>query len=242
MVKVLLCGDSFGVVDNNFPGLHFSEKFKDCEVMNLSQGGASNSMIQVQLHQGLQFNPTHVILLFTAQWRAEYNIYYLGKTNAELKHSVPGNKNNNWKFDDVRAFNENNYTTSAHIRANPDVKYAVDAYEQHMKYYYTDYESLKTYFLVLSMLDKLKNLAIPFCFSLGGFETDYNDCKDRLLAYNYLTDTLPEYANQQLKLNLWDHANQNNKPDKSVPKHHVIDDAVQTEFSRQCEEILYGTT
>ena len=136
--RILICGDSFGTTDHNFPGLHFSEKLTDCEVLNLSQGGASNAMIQVQLYQGLELMPTHVILLFTAQWRAEYNIYASGATNAELKHCVSGAMTEEWTLKNIQAFNQNSYTTSAHLRAFPKSRHIIDAYEQHMKYYFTE--------------------------------------------------------------------------------------------------------
>lgn len=239
MTRILLCGDSFGVTDHNFPGLHFSEKLQDCEIINLARGGASNAMIDVQLHQGLQHAPTHVILLFTAQWRAEYNIYLSGVTNAELKHCVPGNKTTNWSVDNMKAFNENTYITSPYLRVQ-GVNHITDAYENHLKYYFVDYGTIKTYFLIMGMLDRLTILGIPFCFSFGGFDKDYIECRDRIFPANYLKNTIEGYFDRKIELNLWDYADQNNKPDKQVPKHHVIDDAVQTKFAEQCREILYG--
>ena len=239
MKRVLICGDSFGIVDPRFPGLHFSEKLQNCDVINLARGGASNAMINVQLHQGLQHNPTHVIMLFTAQWRSEYNIYLSGLTNSELKHCMPGDKNDNWSVDEIKAFNENAYITSPYLKVR-GVKHITDAYEGHLKYYFTDYESIKTYFHVMGMFDRLTLLGIPFCFSFGGFAHDYFECRDRIFTRNYLKNTLETYLPRSTSLNLWDHADQsgNNK----VPFHHVKDDAVQTEFARQCEEILYGNT
>jgi len=241
MTRILICGDSFGVMDPAFPGLHFSEKLHNAEIINLSRGGASNAMVNVQMYQGLQHRPTHVIMLFTAQWRAEYNIYLSGLTNAELKHCVPGTKNSTWGVEDMKAFNENTYITSPYLRVR-GVKHITDAYEGHLKYYFVDYDSIKTYFLIQGMFDRLTLLDIPFCFSFGGFEQDYVDCRDRIFPTNYLTNTMETYINRAVKLNLWDHADQSNKPGKAVPVHHVIDDAVQAEFARQCQEILYGTT
>ena len=53
--KVLICADSFGVPDPEFPGLHWIEKIlnysADIEVCNMSYGGASNALIVLQLLQ-----------------------------------------------------------------------------------------------------------------------------------------------------------------------------------------------
>jgi hypothetical protein len=241
MKRVLLCGDSFGRIDVRFPGLHFSEKLQDCEVINLAQGGASNSMIQVQLHQGLQFSPTHVILLFTAQWRAEYNIYLSGVDNSALKHCVPGNETDDWTVKNIKDFNQNTYTTSAYLRSKKLSKHIIDAYDNHMKYQHVDYETLRTYYMIVSMLDKLILMNIPYCFGLGGFAADYAECRDRILPVNYLNDELATRLNQSVDINLWDHADQSTNY-ATVPLHHVADDRIQTEFARQCEEILFGNT
>jgi hypothetical protein len=241
MKRVLVCGDSFGLVDYRFPGLHFSEKFRDCEVINLAQGGASNGMIQMQLHQGLQYSLTHVIFLFTSTWRVEYNIYLSGLTNAELKHCVSGDKNPNWSIPDIKAFTQNTYITSAHLRSKNAAPHVIAAFENHMKYMSTDHEIIRTYYMIMGMLDKVKLLNIPYCFNLGGFFSDYVLCKEKILTKHYLKDKLASYFDHATALNLWDYGNQS-QDYTNLPWHHVSDDAIQTEFARQCEEILFGNT
>lgn len=75
MKKVLICGDSFGVIDPRFPNLHWSEKLAstsaEIEIFNFSVGGASNALITMQLMQGLKFDPDFVIISFTNEHRYE---------------------------------------------------------------------------------------------------------------------------------------------------------------------------
>ena len=75
MKRILLVADSFGLVDERYPGTHFSEKIKEkfpeLEVINLSCGGVSNDFIRLMVRYGLEeFESDAVILLCSTVHRA----------------------------------------------------------------------------------------------------------------------------------------------------------------------------
>jgi hypothetical protein len=243
--KILLCGDSFGTTDSRYPNLHFSEKItekiSDCEIINLSRGGASNALIEMQVHQGLQFNPDYAIVLFTNSCRNEYEINMSDFFQRSVK-SWP--KNTSWE--NVSAFNSRTYLTNVQWSWNqheiPDYDNAhgmIESYKQKMLYESSDLNIIKNYFTALAILNLLKINNIPVCFSLGGLDsngdgnnsyTDYFNLKNTLLSKHFLPNELNNYIAHEIKINLWDHVINHN----SGPCFHVDNNDIQTQFASEC--------
>jgi hypothetical protein len=219
--KVLICSDSFGLVDPDYPNLHFSEKILNTtppvfELHNLSHGGDSNALIVLQLMQGLQFNPDFVILSFTSPHRHEvdkqYKIYpYPTELTLEA----------------FKVFRHNRYNTTIVGNDETDL-ILVDQWNSQV--ISSDFEILKNYFLIHYCLQTLEQKKIPFCFSLGGLgvplgNQDYNSIIDK----NYIKNQILTYSDQLLKINLWNH-----NCGQFRPYFHVSDDSVQEAFANEC--------
>ena len=247
MSKILLCADSFGTTDHEYPGLHFSEKIqqkvKDCEIINLSHSGGSNFLIELQLHQGLQFKPDAVILLFTntnrITFQSHLSHYYQKKLFREYKRNKQFNHQYYWSK--VKNHNTQKYLCSPQFDA-----YSMsneDAFTQKAKKYFKDavffeqdyINDLKDYFTMINLLNLLKLNSIPFCFSLGGMSFNrpwHEDFRTRILSDNHLTDELNEHMSQSTSLNLWDYYQD------TGPCFHVNDHDIQLKFADECIEKL----
>lgn len=211
--KVLICADSFGVIDPEFPGLHFSEKILNAtppvfELSNLSHGGDSNALITLQLMQGLQFKPDFVILLFTATRR------YVMDNDVNVHYPLDVN------LDALKEYRHNRYTTG-----KTGMSKLIDQWNSQVVS--DDFEIIKNYFLIHYCLQSLNEHKIPFCYSLGGMlhGINYSSTVDKNFIKNYIND----YANQSLKINLWNHKNGKNRP-----YFHVDNTEVQTAFANEC--------
>ena len=151
-MKVLVCGDSFAVTDPQFPGLHWSEKLlemdKNIEVNNMAIGGCSNTLITLQLMQGLKLNPNFVIFSFTNEYRYESD----GNVNA-----VPYDLS----YESMSSCLKRRYQVHTEQRSTLS----------------DNLEKIKNYFLILFCLQMCKHNGINFSFSLGGFEyrQDYTE-------------------------------------------------------------------
>lgn len=224
MKTVLICGDSFGVTDPDFPDLHFSEKILNStppvfEMHNLSHVGDSNALIALQLLQGLQFKPDFVILSFTTAHR----------------HEIDNNPNLHYPTDltpeALRAFRHERYLSSVNFLnpKNPrqDIGRAIRFWNAEV--ISDDFEMLRNYFLIHYCFLLLEKENIPFCYSIGGMvhqnTVNYAAVVDKNFIKNYLTD----YADQALKINLWNHNCGNDRP-----YFHCDDDNIQTAFANEC--------
>ena len=247
MPKILLCADSFGSTDPQYPGLHFSEKIqqkvKNCEIINLSQSGGSNFLIELQLHQGLQFKPDAVILLFTSPNRTTFQShlsdFFKKKLFEQSKHDKHFNHQHYWSK--VKNHNTRKYLSSAQIDTHS--MFNEDDFVQRAKKYFKDgfsleqnsINDLKDYFTVINLLNLLKLNSIPFCFSLGGMIYNrpwHEDFRTRILSDNHLTDELNDHMTQSISLNLWDHFQ------LEGPCFHVNDHDIQLRFADECIEKL----
>jgi hypothetical protein len=220
--NVLICGDSFGVTDPDYPEVHFSEKILNTtppvfKLNNLAHGGDSNALITLQLMQGLQFKPDFVILLFTTTHRHE--------TDNDISVYYPKDLN----FDELNKFRHLRYSTGSKKKNIVDNN-LVERWSA--KFLSDDFEILKNYFLIHYCLQSLKEHKIPFCYSLGGMKygIDYSSIVDK----NFIKNNLIDYTDQLLKINLWNHNN-----NKERPYFHVDNDDVQTAFANEC---LYHLT
>jgi hypothetical protein len=245
--RILICGDSFGISDSRYPELHFSEKISkkinQCKVINLCRGGSSNSLIEIQLHQGLALEPDCVILLFTNIWRNEYEISVSHFFNEKAKLT---NSHNTGVNEDIINFNNQKYLTRAfwswnnkNIPSGDLIHDIIKINDQLDLYESTDLKIIKNYFSILAMLNLLKIKNIPFCFSLGGLDnnvnpqyknTEYDKLKNKILPDHFLPNELEVFMSQSTDINLWDHVT-----DHSIgPYFHVEDDAVHTAFADDC--------
>jgi hypothetical protein len=250
MSRLLICGDSFAVADPNYPGLHFTEKLKlvrpEVEVLNLAMGGASNSLIELQIKQGIKFNPTHVVVTFTDPGRLEYLIKYsifFTRTrdfNA-LVHHWPGQGTDIGDCTRRRLQNMATYITSVHLPSGTDdycKKLLIsEMTEPNHVIGSRDFIILKNYFTVVGVLAYLQRMRLPFCFSLGGMnhltvkhQSVYSLLTTLLLNNNGLTDEIPEYADNMMSCNLWNYATFEYD---SGPTHHVADQDVQVAFATE---------
>ena len=221
--KVLVCADSFGVPDAEFPGLHWIEKMlnfsPDIEVYNMSYGGCSNALIVLQLLQGLRLKPDFVVLSFTNE-----NRYEIDKDiNAMPTY---------FTAPELRDYCHRRYTTNRRTLIDNIDPLTLKLLESWMIGASSEnFEKLKNYFFICFCLMTLKTQNIPFCFSLGGFEykQDYN----ALINSNYLQNFLIDYADNELKTNLWFYQN-----NKTIPGFHVDNDQVLTLFANECIEFI----
>jgi hypothetical protein len=243
MPKILLCADSFGTTDPRYPGLHFSEKIqqkvKDCEIINLSQSGGSNFLIELQLHQGLRFKPDAVILLFTSTSRLTFQShlsrYFRKKLFTQSKHNKRFDQQYYWS--NIKNYNAQTYLCSPQIDMfgtdNDDFaqrakKYCLDGFLLEQNYI----NDLKDYFTVINLLNLCKLNSIPYCFSLGGISWNrplHKHFRTHVLTDNHLTDELDDHMTQSIDLNLWDYANHS-----EGPRFHVNDHDVQLQFANEC--------
>ena len=213
-MKVLVCGDSYCVTDPAYPELHWTEKMLaqsvDIEICNLAHGGCSNTMIVLQLLQGMKLNPEFVILSFTSHGR-----YELDKDPTVLPNDV--------SVEGIASYQKERYTTNNYVI---DKKQLEMINQWQLLAASENLEKLKNYFYISFCLMYLKTNNIPFCYSLGGFEfrQDYT----ALINSNYVENLLIEHQPNELSTNLWYHGN------KSTPFFHVDSEQVQTLFANEC--------
>jgi len=209
-MKILVCGDSYSVADPDFPGLHWTEKIlnfsSEFELLNLAMGGCSNAMITLQLLQGLNLKPDFIILSFTSEHRYEIDndIDALPTDLTALG---------------LATYQKARYTTNVYMK-DQGLKQQLATKQSN------NFEKLKNYFYVSLCLQTLNQHNIPFAFSLGGFE--YKQDYSSLINYNYMYNFIKDYADNELKTNLWYHGS------KPRPYFHVDNDAVQTLYANEC--------
>jgi hypothetical protein len=240
--KILLCGDSFGIIDKKYPGLHFSEKIQkkigDCDFINLSVSGHSNSLIELQVNQGLAATPDAVIVLFTAPNRIEFDREHSQHHKSDVLNA---NKNDQWQM--IKKFNHSSYITSAHCQApdNPEsdnivkIKKLVDDLEYYKN---TEFEYIKQYFIVLSIFNLLTVKKIPFCYNLGGLKHSPGkylpavvDLLDKhILKKHFLNNELLLFTDKEINTDLWGSVINFNQG----PAFHVADDNIQSSFADEC--------
>jgi hypothetical protein len=209
-MKILVCGDSYSVTDPDFSELHWTEKIlnfsPDFEICNLARGGCSNAMVTLQLLQGLNLNPNFVILSFTSEHR-----YELDKDVSALPTDLT--------VEGLANYQAMRYTTNMYVKDAEIAKWMGGKCSD-------NFEKLKNYFYISFCLQTLRQHNIPFAFTLGGFE--YKQDYPALINSNYMYNFIKDYAEHELKTNLWYHGS------KSKPWFHVDSDEVQTLFANEC--------
>ena len=241
--KILICGDSFALTDKRYPELHFSEKIKkkipDCEIINLAIGGHSNSLIELQVRQGLQFDPDAIIIVFTDIWRTEFLRSDSPYFNEVIKEVVDYPRQPKWQT--IRNHNLKKYISSAHLN-QPTIPKAdsanqiIEIFNNLQKYTDDDYLLIKNYFIISSIFNLLTIKNIPFCFNLGGIGYKFDEkpsfkdkLVDQLLPKHFLPNEFVEHSDKEIDIDLWKYADHFNGP-----YFHVEDEAIQIEFANQC--------
>jgi len=250
MSRILICGDSFAVADPNYPGSHFTEQIKavrpDAEILNMAMGGASNSLIELQIRQAVKFNPTHVVVTFTDPGRLEYMVQWSGffrlsRSQHTLVQNWPcqGTGISDWV--QRHLLNISTYITSAHLASGNDnyCKQLIISEMSDPNYLNgsRDFIVIKNYFTIVSVLAHLQRTKLPFCFSLGGMDHQksehpsvYSQLTSVLLNSNELSNEISEYLDNMISCNLWNYAN---FKDNTGPTHHVADQDAQVAFATE---------
>lgn len=216
MKKILIVGPSHAVTDARFPDLHWSEKIlnhsADFNVINFAMGGSTNAMIDLQLRQGLRFNPDFVILLFTEFQRFEIDNDPRAKIGNIVSH------------EDIVDYNFRRYTTTSRVSEGP----LYDIWTRFAALVNSDdFDLIRNYFTVENMLCRLDRMSIPFCFTLGGL---YQVDIDRVLSNNFLVNDLGRHGHRRLHTDLWSHSDFS----ADAPDFHVRDPAVHEQFAYEC--------
>jgi hypothetical protein len=223
-MKILVCGDSFAITDNRYPGLHWSEKIldhsADFEINNLAAGGASNAMIAMQLLQGLKFNPDFVIFSFTTEGRYEFDL----DTQAQIKDLT---------VLELADFQKRRWITNCFTETLPR------ALQQTAEKYYVEaasdsFEWLKNYMFIAFCLQTVATHNIRFAYTLGGFEYQ-RDWQQKLRSL-FVDNMIAPHTANELAVNLWYHSN-----NTSDPAFHAGDYRVQSLFANECIARINGS-
>jgi hypothetical protein len=203
--KLLVVGDSFMKPDScrlQFVGQHWSEMITDYEIINLAEDSSTNAVITVQLMEGLEQHPDAVVLGFTMPDRIEFA-------------------------------NNNNYSSPRRWYSNgmipnqlSDQRLAVDYYRATVC---PEMLNIKGYTMARCCFLTLKNLNIPYAYSLNGLDNNLAD----LNPNPWLTKFLGDFKEHQIPLNLATY------PDfKMIPGYHVDNAEWQATFAKQALEII----
>jgi hypothetical protein len=140
--RLLIVGDSFFSRDEKFPNQHWSEMLPDYNVDNRAYPGNSINIIQHSLIEGLKDNPAAVVIGFTNPGRIEF------------KNTID-NVSGQW-------------ITHLHRHLlNSDQKLMVQMHQALADYNLINFGA---FWQILGILHLLKNLNIPFVYSLGTFQ------------------------------------------------------------------------
>jgi hypothetical protein len=247
MRQILICGDSFGTTDSDFPGLHFSEKIADLvpdvDIINMSMPGASNSLIELQLNQIiLQYNLSGVIVLFTEPTRTEFAVDHSEFWKQRTQDEIPSD----WKlihYNNRKQFLPSPMCATAHSWSNipkSDGIFALNkTYHDMIRYSNMDLVLIKNYFTMISVLTKIKSYGIPFCFDIGGMGNQKNNHNhsvyralvDNILPKNNLPNDLHRFMQYKTNINLWEYAQYQSGP-------HVQDSLATLQFAQECIDRL----
>lgn len=212
-MRILICGDSYCVTDPDYAGMHWSEKLTDQghDVVNLAYGGCSNALIALQFLHGLEFDPDLVIFSFTTESRLEFD---LDRNSRPLPQDPVS----------VSSHIQSRYITNLNGNMTTTQKLMTKLWMTESS---RDLEKFKSYFNIGFCLMLAQHRALKFCFSLGGFE--YQHDWRSFLQHHSVPDILAPFGKHELRLNLWPHSGSGTRP-----WFHVDDDAVHTEFAREC--------
>ncbi len=89
MSKIIICGDSFCSADTGKPSTHFSELINNkYQVINLARGGASNTVICLQIKKAVELQPSLIIFNTTDSNRTEFVVNDYSVRDISLKDII----------------------------------------------------------------------------------------------------------------------------------------------------------
>lgn len=182
---IYICGDSFGVSDPDY-GVCWSdllaEQFK---IINLAEVCASNLMIAQQVDRAIAANADYIIVLFTASTRGQTR--YRGRVTPYSIHSL----------DVTTPFSEFQLSVLRDYTA---------------EFFDLDLAIYQNQCIIESVLHRLQNSSIPFCFDQGGFEH---------VSYGGVGHYFQQYDQYRSSICLWDFATKRTHR----PYYHITDPA-----------------
>ncbi len=217
--RVLICGDSFCVTDPRFPNLHWSESLgKDLHIMSLAHGGASNTMIQMQIMQGLMLRPDFVLVSFTSPFRAEFD----KKSSENLIDTQDPESIYNYNF--------SRWGTSCYEQFTEEKK----IYSQYLRVASHDCEVIRCVFNMMAVLDHLRGRGLNFAYSTGGMDPDMFG---PVLQHNHLPCDFGHYDNNRIMTDLWQHQDAHQD---SAPWFHVSNAEIHNKYAHECRQHIFG--
>ena len=254
MKRIAICSDSFGTDDFKYDNLSWSDKLKstlgenNVKILNFSESGVSNSLIELQVHQSINFNPDAVIVSFTHPGRTEF-FTGISKHFSKNAHDMGDNTD----VDKIKKHTRSELTPLNLLQSAIECN-AIDHSDGALEFfkfydygnYCHDFNIIKSYFSVISILSMLRYKKIPFCYSLGGLDsamyddyfklhtTWYDQFKNRIISNYDINDELPQFYDNKISVNPWNHAVHG----EGTPTFHITDHQIQQQFADECVKIL----
>jgi hypothetical protein len=199
--KLLIVGDSFFSKDKNFPNQHWSEMLPDYEIDNRAWPGNSINIIQFNLLEGLRDRPDAVVIGFTNPARIEF---------VNNMANIAGR-----------------WVTSLHQTVlTSDQKLMITLHTALADYNLINFGA---FWQILGILHFLKNLNIPFVYSLGTFQLQVQFTPALIDNNTVVNAEIAQFKEHELRPNLATY------PEKlqqvQSPVFHVPDPAWQIEFA-----------
>jgi hypothetical protein len=214
---IYICGDSFGVPDDEYIGVSWPEKLSVllgdvATVNNLSMVAASNLLINLQVEYAIQQKPNFIIVLCTSVTRDEVT-YNNNKQHEALLDRF-------YRFDTLNNMDKDlvsySLNTPHHAPFSKDQLSTLNQYKQ--SFFDLDLNIFKNKCIIENTLQKLVDSKIPFLFDQGGFEHK---------SYSNVTTYFQQYSKYKSALNLWDYAASR----KLRPYFHIDDPAAHKQIS-----------
>jgi hypothetical protein len=201
--RLLIVGDSFFYPDVAFPGQHWSEMLPDYNVDNRAYPGNSINIIQHSLLEGLKTNPAAVVIGFTNPGRIEFK---------NTIDNVPGQ-----------------WITSLHRHLlNSDQKLMVQLY---MSLTDSNLTNFGAFWQILGILHFLKNLNIPFVYSLGTFQLQVQFTPALTDNNTVANAEIAQFDKHKIDLNLSSYPDE--LQHRTSPIFHVPDPVWQSGFANE---------
>jgi hypothetical protein len=201
--RLLIVGDSFFSRDKAFPNQHWSEMLPDYDVDNRAVSGSSISMIQHSLIEGLNYNPAAVVIGFTNPGRIEF------KNNVDDLHGQ-------W----ITHLHQ-------HLLTN-DHKLLTQLY---MSLTDSNLTNFGAFWQILGILHFLKNLNIPFVYSLGSFQLQVPFTPALTNNITMVNAEIAQFDKHNMNLNLSTYPDE--LQHRVSPAFHVLDPVWQSGFANE---------
>jgi hypothetical protein len=201
--RLLIVGDSFFYPDADFPGQHWSEMLPGYDVDNRAWPGNSINIIQLSLLEGLKTNPAAVVIGFTNPGRIEFE-----NNIANVSGRWITNLHQHLLTSDQKLISQMHMALADHNLIN-----------------------FGAFWQILGILHFLKNLNIPFVYSLGTFQLQVQFTAALVDNDTVTNAEIAQFDKHKLGLNLatytWE------LQQRQSPIFHVPDPVWQSEFANE---------